>query len=260
MYWSRMIRPILAVFGSVALVAAMLLLPRQAQSPASAQAPNDDSVRRFISASGTGSTIVQPDLAYITLGVHTEAETARQALNQNSQQMQSVTRALQAAGIAAADIQTFTIQIYPRYDDPFARDMPTAPDQQRDLTPQVRGYTAVNTVQVTVRNINNLGDIIDRVVDAGGNRVENIRFDVANQAQALTQARAAAFENARQKANQLAGLADAELGQVISISESSYFPMAFRESAMDMAAGSSVPISPGTQAVTIDLTVTWEMQ
>jgi uncharacterized protein len=261
MYIHRYIRHIITVFASIAILGGLIFLPGRAQSPASAQQPLDQQpMQRTVSVNGSGMAMVQPDIAYITVGVQTQAQTASQALTQNNQQMQSVMQSLQAAGIAAADIQTFTIQLFPRYQN----DLPRAPDTattDQDDANQITGYTAVNTVQVTIRDLDNLGVMLDQIVDAGGNRIENIRFDVQNQAQALEQARIAAFENAVQKAEQLAGLANAELGQVLTINESSFFPMAFQESAaMDMALGSAVPISPGSQAVTIDVIVTWELE
>jgi uncharacterized protein len=258
---NQFIRRFITGLATILLIGGLMILPGRVQPQASAQQPVDQQpMVRSVTVNGSGSAIVQPDMANVTVGVQTQAQTASQALNQNNQQMQSVMQALQAGGIASTDIQTFTIQLYPRYDNQFPRP-PDSPTTDQDDQNAVTGYTAINTVQITVRNLENLGVVLDQIVEAGGNRIEHIRFDVANQAQALEQARIAAFENATQKAEQLAGLADAELGQVLTINESSFFPMAFREAAADMAqAGSAVPISPGTQTINIDVVVTWELQ
>ena len=217
--------------------------------------PTPGVFNRTISVNGTGSAEVEPDLAIINLGVQTDADTASEALTQNNQQMEAVLNTLRTAGIANNDIRTTIIQIYPRYE------VPPQPREGQTGQPELIGYTATNTVEVRVRNINNLGTILDQVVSSGGNRVDSIRFDVSDQAGALEQAREAAMQNAADKAEQLAGLANGQLGPVVTIVENSRGPIFFEAAAMDQAAGgSAVPIAPGTQSITVDLQVTWELQ
>lgn len=210
---------------------------------------------RTISVNGTGSAQVQPDVALINFGVQTDAKTASEALAQNNEQMNAVLNTLRSAGIANNDIRTTIVQVYPRYD------APPQPQSGQNGQSTLAGYTATNSVEVRVRNLDNLGVILDKVVSAGGNRIDSIRFDVSNQDAAMQQAREAAMQNARNKAEQLARLSNGKLGAVVTITENSQGPIVFDSIAREQAAGgAAVPVAPGTQPVNVNLQVTWELQ
>jgi uncharacterized protein YggE len=102
--------------------------------------------------------------------------------------------------------------------------------------------------------------MLDAVVDAGGNQIQGIRFEITDRSELYDQARLAAWQNAKDKASQLAEMADAELGAVITINESSHTPVAYAERAMAFAADGGVPVQAGTQSVQISLQVTWALQ
>jgi uncharacterized protein len=235
-------------------VAGLVMLPGRAQNPVSAQVPQETPMNRTVSVNGSGSSQVQPDVAVIILGVETQADTASEALNQNSQQMQALVNTLRTGGIAQADIRTRTIQLYPRY----SNQQPSPTGQV--TTPEIIGYIASNTVEIRVRNLNNVGSVLDQAVEAGGNRIDNIRFEVSNQSQQLDQARTAAMQDATHKAEQLADLANAELGQVITITEFSRVPLPFQDGMMAERAMADVPVSPGMETITVEVQVTWELQ
>jgi uncharacterized protein len=209
-------------------------------------------VPRTVSVSGRGRVDGQPDMAVISLGVRTEDENAADALSQNNTQMQSLISALRNGGVAQADIRTLTIQLYPRYQPPPASD-PGGPVV-------VNGFIATNMVEVTVRDLDNLGVLLDDAVQAGGNQVEGIRFDISDQSALLDEAREAAMQDARHKAEQLANLSGARLGVVMTIIEASSTPVPFLRELSAQAADSSVPVSPGMQTIDVTIQVTWELQ
>jgi hypothetical protein len=215
--------------------------------------PSDGEYKRTLNVSGTGEATAQPDTAVVTLGVTTEAKEAGDALEENSTRMSAVIDALKAAGIASEDIQTQTIRLSPRYERPAPRQGTTPPAE-------LVGFTATNIVEVRVREISSLGETLDAAVKAGGNQIQGIRFEISDRSELYDQAREAAWEDARNKAEQLAGLAGAELGPVVTISESSYTPVPYVERAMAFAADASVPVEPGTQSVQISVQVTWSLQ
>ncbi len=250
-YWSLLIGPVL-VAGLV------FALPGRAQPAVYAQAQPTPalttSTLRSITVSGNGQVEAAPDLATVSLGVQTDAQSAAQAISQNNTKMQAVMDTLQKAGIARADIQTTQVQLTPRYENP-----PQASPGQAPSGSKLAGYTAINTVQVKVLKLDTLGGLLDQVVAAGGNQIQGITFDVSNPAQAMDQARQAAMSDATHKAQQLAGLANEKLGPVFSISENSQGPVPFA-AAQVQSAPAGVPVSPGTQTITVNLQVTWEME
>lgn len=253
-YWA-------VLLASILVTGALILIPGHAQPPAYAQAQPTpgpsltSSSLRTVSVTGNGSMDVAPDIAIVVVGVQNDAQTASQALTQNNTQMQGVVSALQKAGVANADIQTAAVQLFPRPENPPQQQQ----GQQATPTIQPPGFTAVNTVQVKVRKLDSLGTLLDQVVEAGGNQIQSVRFDVSDPSKALDQARQAAMTDATHKAQQLAGLASAKLGPVLTISENSQAPIPFAAAQVQGGVGSTVPISPGTQAITVNLQVTWEL-
>lgn len=243
-----------AVAGIAALLGSLFILPFGAQTRSQAQNTPAEPVQRMISVSGSGSVTAQPDIAVVVLGVQSDEVTAREALAANSSQMEGLMAALREAGVAAADIRTRSVQLYPRYKD----DQTTGTGETTES--RIAGYTAINSVEVTVRDVAKLGELLDSAVEAGSNQIESIRFDVSSPGELVDQAREAAFKDAQKKAGQLAGLAGGVLGKAITINESSYFPMAVQQEALMMdRAAAPVPVSPGTQTLTVDVQVTFEL-
>jgi uncharacterized protein YggE len=215
---------------------------------AQANPPADNgSITRTVSVSAAGQVTSQPDMAIVTIGVQTDAEEAAAALTQNSAQMQSLVAAVRQAGVASVDIQTQTIRLQPDYT--------TQQNQQ-----QLSGFTAINSVQVRVRKLDSLGSLLDAAVQAGGNTINQIQFEISDTSQLLKQARQAAMRSAEEKASELAGLADAQLGPVVSINENSAIPQPYALGASAAPRdATAVPVEPGTQNVTVNVQVTWEL-
>lgn len=195
-----------------------------------------DDPMRTISVTGIGSTSATPDKATIHLGVEAQARTAREALSINSNVMEAVLDILKLQGVADSDMQTTQISLFPRFEN-----------RNSNRQPTVVGYNAQNTVQVTVQDIEGLGSILDKVSEAGGNRIHSISFGLKDRETPMNEARKRAVKNAMEKAELYASAAGVTLGPVLSISDSTQigsprgnFPMARAESmAMD------VPIAEG---------------
>jgi uncharacterized protein YggE len=236
------------------LLAAGWLLAAPGPSIAQAQDEEDTaSPSRTISVSGTGQVSATPDLAVVSLGVQTQAEEASTAVSENNAQMQDVISALEDADVAQDDIQTQVIRLSPRYQQP----SPQSGSTQQG-PPELVGYTATNIVQVTVRELDSLGDILDSAVQAGANQIQGISFEVSDPSDLVDQAREAAWTDAAHKAQQLAELSDSGLGMVLTISETSRAPTPIIERAVGgVAAAAAVPVQPGTQTIEVDLQVTW---
>jgi uncharacterized protein len=201
---------------------------------------------RTITVSGAGSIAAAPDQVTVRIGVRTEGTEATDTLEQNNQQMNNLLDALRQAGIPAQDIRTEGITLMPRFVD-----RPT-PDQPAET----QGFIATNIVQVRVRELEQLGELLDAAVQAGGNLIESINFELSDPQQWHDQALEVAMNDARRKAEQLAALAGTQLGAVWSITETDRFPIAARGVA-EMADVAAVPVEPGLLSVQVQLEVTW---
>jgi len=223
-----------------------LTLPSLAQDTGSTGSGTAD---RTVTVNGTATIKSKPDEAVVALGVQTQANTAQGALSENATKMSALIASLMDKGIAKDDIATSYVSIYPTYGN-----SGTA----------ITGYQADNQVNVTLHDISTVGEVIDDAVKAGANLSNGITFQLSDENQGVNQALSDAVDNARSKAETLAGAGGAQLGEVVSIQESSYGstpPIYYgRDTAMGGAvADASTPIQPPTLETQVSVTVTWAL-
>jgi uncharacterized protein YggE len=215
--------------------------------------------RRTISVSGVGKVSAAPDVAEISVGVVTQAATAREALKANNEAMDALHGALKERGIAAKDIQTSNLSVFPQYSQP----APPQPGQPpREHQPRIVGYQVNNTVHVTVHEVAKLGTLLDAVVESGANQMHGISFRIGEPERLLEQARKRAMADAKWKAEQLAGEARVVVGPPISIqeSEAALPPPRPMRAAMFAAAPPPVPVAPGEQELSVSVHVVYELK
>ena len=218
-----------------------------AVAPARAQAPQPPAggEEAAIVVGGEGSVTAAPDYADIRAGVTTRAKTAGEATDANAKAMTAVMAALANAGIAKADIQTAQFSVRPLYASP-------ASGGEQKLT----GFSASNELDVKVRQLDKLGDVLDRLVAAGATDVGNIAFLHANLSQVLDQARQGAVADARRKAELYAHAAGVNLGAVVFISEAGPgAPPAFARAFAAAPAMAATPIATGEDTLRVAITV-----
>ena len=204
-----------------------------------------------LSANGTGIVYLTPDVAYIYIGVHSQAENVGDALAQNNAQAAAVADAIKAFGVEAKDIQTSAFNVYPQ--------------QQYSPEGQLTGvlYMVDNTVYVTVRNLSDLGKILDATVKSGANTINGISFDVLDKETALKEARQMAIEKAKTQAEELAVVAGVTLGQLQSLNvytSGNPVPMYEGKGGMAMASAGEAPISAGQMTITVEANLIYEIK
>lgn len=210
-----------------------------------------------IAIEGRGEVRAAPDMATINSGVTTQGATAREALDANTAAMSELIAALKQSGIEARDIQTSGFSVNPNYVYSDARD-----DLGYTMPPKINGYQVSNSVTVVVRDLEELGSILDQSVTVGANTVNGVSFSVADPSELLDEARKLAFDDARDKAELYAGVADATLGDLEQISERQDFnapqpyPMYARA---EMAGSAPVPVEAGEMSFAITVNVTWDL-
>lgn len=211
-----------------------------------------DEPQRVIHVTGQGTISAQPDQVVVIFGVQTEADSAADALEENNTTMQEVISATLDAGVAENDIQTQQLRLQPVYDEE------PGPDAERTLT----GYRAINSINVTVQDVEGVGELLDAAVTAGANTIDSIRFEISDRDQLIADARAAAVEDAQEKAEQLADLTGAELGEVLTITEAGAAPPPEPFAAEEAAAvgGAGPPIEPGAQNIEARVQISWLLE
>lgn len=236
-------------FTSLAIAGLLALTPILGAASMSSVEAQERRAGRWVMVAGHGSVEAPPDSAEITTGVVSEAVTAREALTANNAAMRKVIDGLKAAGIDAKDIQTQQFQISPRY------------RTYKDRGPQqIEAYTVRNQVEVKVRDIVRLGEILDQVVTLGANQASSINFLVSDAETRKDEARKLAIENAMHRARLLAEAAGAKLGPVLTITEEVMGPRPPRPMVARTMSAESVPIESGSETLTVRVEVAFALE
>lgn len=237
----------------IAVIILMSLVSACAPIAAAAQAPATTPTTRQLTATGEGKVYLTPDLAYVFIGVHSEAESVGTSLSNNNAQAQSVAGALKELGVDAKDIQTSAFNVYPQ--------------QQYDNTgkPTKVVYMVDNTVNVTVRDLSKLSTILDTAVKSGANSISGIQFDVKDKPAAIAEARKLAIDDAKKQAQDLAAAGGVQLGDLQNLNVySSSGPTPIFEGkgggSAAMSVASNVPVSSGQLVIIMDATLIYEMK
>ncbi len=202
-----------------------------------------------LSVNGNGQVYIVPDLAYINIGVHSEAEDVQTALNDNNNQAQAIRETLTGMGVAEEDIQTTAFNVYPT--------------QEYDPMGQPLGlkYVVENTVMVTVRDLSNLGGLLDSAVQSGANTINSITFDASDKAAAYTEARKIAVDNAKALATELAEASGVTLGKLMNISTYNSSPQPYYDmkSYSGVGGAESVPVAAGQIVISVDVSLIYSI-
>ena len=204
---------------------------------------------RSISVTGAGEVQAEPDIATVNAGVEVRASTVAEARAGAAEAAAAVIAALRDGGVEERDIRTTDFSIRAAYDysaEPY----------------RIVGYIVSNTVAVTVRDLDGVGELIDAVAAAGGDavRFDGVSFDHANIADLIQQARKLAVEDAHAKAREIAEHAGVTLGPALTVQETSRATPRAALQAEDMSSaddGATTSIQPGTAAVTVHVQAVW---
>jgi uncharacterized protein YggE len=203
---------------------------------------------KTISLTGSGSASAQTDQATVNLGVQTNSLEASDAIRENADLMSAVIEAVKALGVSEEDIVTTSYSVYPEYD---------WTDEGRVF----RGFRVSNLVQVTVKNLDFVGEVIDEAADAGANQINGISFGLSDskREELKINAYVAALTDAQDKAKVIADTLGLSITGVQSVTEYSYSPARtyrYEEAvAFEDMAGTSAPtpIVSGELSVTVSV-------
>ncbi|MEC0110126.1 SIMPL domain-containing protein [Paenibacillus taichungensis] len=210
--------------------------------------------QNVINVVGTGEIQVKPDIAYLSIGVNSTADTAASAQKANAAKIQKVSNLLKSTWkISADDIQTSQFYVQPNYTY-------SEKDGQK-----IKGYTAHHTLTVTYREMDKIGELLDAASQAGANNIENVRFTVEKPESFEAQVIEKAVANADVKAGAIAKAVKRQLGAVLSVSQGDanvpvfYASEALMSKATADSAGST-EIETGQVKVSTTLNITYEMK
>jgi len=202
---------------------------------------------RQVTVVGSGEVKGVPDTLTADVSIESIAPDVTTAMNQTNDRQKAVLGALNASGIDPKDISTTQVSLQPQYSD----------------NSVIAGYRASNSVQVKIRKLDSASQVLASIVSAGGDatRLNSVSFSIEDDSKLVSDARARAFNDAKDRAQQYAQLSGLSLGKIIAISEAPAGgatpppPMPMPRGAM----ATEVPLQPGQQTVGFSVTAVWEL-
>jgi uncharacterized protein len=238
------------IIAVVAIMTTALLVT----SCAPTQSAANNAPQRILSVNATGSVQAQPDIAVINIGVSSKNENVSEALDENTASANAIRQTLEELGVAEEDIQTSNFNVYPQQQ----QSMPVTPE---DPPQSQTVFVVQNTVSITVRELDSIGEILAAVVDEGANTINGINFSLEDPSEAIAEARQKAIADAEEQAQAIADAAGVQLGEITSINISdSSTPTPRTSVVMEQAAGGSVPISSGTLTIQVIANISYGIE
>jgi len=213
-----------------------------------------------ITVSDTGEVYAKPDLALTTFSVITEAKTVAEAMSENTKKMNAVIDFVKGQGVEDKDVKTTSFNIYPRYEyQKVETEIYPYPPGKRVLV----GYEVTQSLEVKIRDMTKIGDIIQGATDAGANQVGDLQFTIDKQDELKKEARTQAIEKAKTKAKELTDQLGVKLVRIINFSESSVIPYYYglEKAAAPSGVGGGAPqIETGENKIEVTVTITYEIR
>lgn len=209
-----------------------------------AQAAPEEATPHLLTVNGEGVVHVRPDIAYVRLGAETNGATAVEAQTANAALVDRVVKKLAELGVKDADMKTTQLSLSAVYAYP------------ENAAPRLTGFRATNQLVVTIRDLEEIGAVIDQCVAAGANEVGNISFDLANMSTAREQALMLAVADAKKRAQVLQRAMDLGNLEPVSVTEASAAPpeVNYMRLAMKEAAAAT-PVMVGEYELTVQVQV-----
>lgn len=203
-----------------------------------------------ITVEATGMSYVTPDLATLDLGVHTQAKTSEDAVNQNTQKINDVMKTLTDLGVKQVDTKTINFSLNPHY------------SYTQEKGSFQEGFDLDQSVEVKIRDFQKIGDIIAKTTSAGANMIGGINFSIENRETAKSEARKQAIANAKIKAQQLSDLAGIKLGDIVNFNESENggsgpIPLRMGVSSMALDKVAAPVVEAGQQQINLTISITY---
>jgi uncharacterized protein len=237
------------------LFVALILAVAVFAGSAAAAATDTSAAENVIHASGSGTVTGTPDRVQIVFGVETENPDVKVAQADNAARMNAVIDALVAVGVPKDQMKTVGYTIYPVYMD----------TSSSILDQKVKTYHVTNTLQVTLKDVNQTGQVIDTAISSGVNKANSIQFLLSDeQAQVLRSvALTKAVANARSDADVVAGSLGVTITGTKNVEISQgYTPVIYDSSYISLSAAGKVsqvptPVQPGDVTVTAQVSITY---
>jgi len=211
--------------------------------------------KNTITVSDSAEVYAKPDLALVVLSVVTEAKTVAQAMSQNTSKMNAIIDSAKEIGVNEKDLKTISFNIYPRYE--YNRLSSIYPSGKRVLV----GYEVSQSLQVKIRDLDEIGQILEEAADAGANQIGNLQFMIDDQDELKAQVREEAIKKARARAEKIASELGVDLVRVVGFNENAqtvrFYEQTLKSEAM--GGGAAPQIETGENKIETIVSIIFEI-
>jgi len=218
-----------------------------------------------ISFTAEGKVFAKPDIAEITFYVINQGEKAEVVQKENNERMQEAVGFVKNQGVEEDDIRTVQYNLSPEYDYTWCKTSSVRP--YTSCPPKIIGYKLDQGIEVKIRDFDKINTIVGGLSEKGVNQISNVSFVIDDTEDYKNEARIQAIEKVEERAKLLASKSSIKLGKIINISEGQGTYPVYMKAEMGAISDSSVeipaptaPIEPGTQEITVTLTVTYKLR
>ena len=216
---------------------------------------NTATTTNTVSFSGEGKVVAKPDITKVNLSIVTDALTSKIAQDENSKKSKALTDYLKKQNIDDKDVKTTGYNIYPQYRYP-----------QYGGQPTITGYQVNQSMEVKIRDLDKVSNILDGVVGAGANQVNGLSFEIDDPEALKAEARAKAIADAKKKANELKSQVGISLGKIVNFSENTGgypVPMYYDaklEGRGGMGGGGGPSVPTGENEIVVSVSITYQIK
>ena len=200
-----------------------------------------------INVNGEGKVKIAPDQVLIVAAVETKGNNAKDVKKQNDEKIDAVLKFIKKMNIPAADFRTKQVLLNPQYD--FEKKKTT--------------YNAVQTIEITLKDLSKYDELMEGLVQQGSNRLDKVSFESSKLAQYESEARKLAIKDAKAKAEDYVSVLNQKIGKAITISDNTqvYHPQpmyaAMRMKEADTAGASNETLAIGEIEITANVSVSF---
>ncbi|MBU4143061.1 SIMPL domain-containing protein, partial [Patescibacteria group bacterium] len=238
----------MAVLSVAALLVVFLAAASYTKILEGRYAGQSSQYKNTISVSGEGKVFAKPDIGQVSLSVISDALTVAAAQKDNTDKMNKITKAIKDLGVKEEDLKTTNYSVSPRYQYSAGKSI-------------IIGYEVTQTLEVKIRDLAKVGDILDKATGVGANQVGSLSFTFDDPEKLNSEARQKAIDNAKTKARDLAKSLGVSLGKVVSFSESTGgmpVPMySSAKEALGMGGGAIPDIQTGQNEIDISVSISY---
>lgn len=209
---------------------------------------------KTITVDGTGIITMDPDLVNVSVAINTENSSIQTAISENTATVESVRKALVAAGIQENDLITTNYSVWT-----------TRPYLYSDSNASNDKIYSVNYyLRVIVRDVSMLNKVLDAAVNSGISNIDSVNYDYSDKSAMYTEARKLALADAREKADVIAAELGKKIVDVVSVVSPDFselsdmrYNMMAKEGAGGMGGASTPELTSGAFQVSVTLKVSY---